>query len=402
MSRPMIQVFKPSLGEPELDALREIFRSGWVGLGPKTAEFERAVADYVGAPHAVALNSATAALHLACAALGIGPGDEVLVPTITFVSTAHAPAYCGAKPVFVDVDPETLTIDLADAERKVTPRTRAIMPVHYGGHACDMDAVWDFAERNDLLVIEDAAHAMGAEYLGRRVGGHERSDAVCFSFQAVKNLCVGDGGMITFSRPELLPILSRLRWCGIDKSTWDRTEEVLAEQEGAFGTRRYANYGWYYEIHDLGHKYHMNDIAAAIGLVQLAKLDRMNDRRRRIAGMYDRAFAGAGWLQTPVEPPHTRSAWHNYVIRTPHRDALNLFLRDRGVATGVHYMPIHLQPYYRDRERVSLPVAEQVWTELLTLPLYPDLTDEEVAYVVESVLEFGATLEQDIDERVAA
>ena len=396
-TRPMIQVFKPSLGEEELDALREIFRSGWVGLGPKTAEFERAVAAYVGAPHAVALNSATAALHLACAALGIGPGDEVLVPTITFVSTAHAPGYVGARPIFVDVDPQTLAIDLNDARRRLTPRTRAIMPVHYGGHPCDMNAVWAFAAEHNLLVIEDAAHAMGADYDGKRIGNVDRSDAVCFSFQAVKNLCVGDGGMITFKRPELLPTINRMRWCGIDKSTWDRTESILADQ--AEGTRRYANYGWYYEIHELGHKYHMNDIAAAIGLVQLGKLDAMNARRREIAQAYDRAFAGAGWITTPAEPTHGRSAWHNYVIRTPQRDALNLFLKERSIATGVHYMPIHLQPYYRKQARISLPVAERVWTELLTLPLYPGLTDEEVDYVCESVLSFA---EQTQNTRAAA
>lgn len=379
-----IQVFKPSFGEEELEALREPFETGWIGLGPKTAEFEEKFAAYVGAKYAVGVNSATAALHLACLALGIGPGDEVLVPTMTFVSTAHAPAYCGATPVFVDVEPDTLNISIEDIQRKLTPRTRAIIPVHYGGHACQMDEIGDIAEQHGLFVIEDAAHACGSEYKGRRIGGLERSDAACFSFHAVKNLATADGGMITTNRVEMVRALRQLRWVGIDKSTWDRTEEGLMELET--GTRRYASYGWYYEVHELGYKYHMNDITAAIGLVQLRKLEAANARRREIVEQYQRAFEGVDWIERPVEKEYTRSAWHNYVIKTPYRDALNLYLREKSIATGVHYMPIHLQPYYREQFKVSLPIAERVWTQLLTLPLYPALTDEEVEYVIESTL----------------
>ena len=205
----MIQVFKPSLGDEELEALRDIFASGWIGLGPKTAEFEKRFAEYVGAKHAVAVNSATAALHLACLALGVGPGDEVLVPAITFISTAHAPSYCGATVVFVDVDPQTLIMDVADLKRKITPRTKAIIPVHFGGHAAPMEQIWEIAETHKLLVIEDAAHACGTEYKGKKVGGLDRSHATCFSFHAVKNLATGDGGMITFSRDDLVRKLSR-------------------------------------------------------------------------------------------------------------------------------------------------------------------------------------------------
>jgi perosamine synthetase len=369
----MIQVFRPSLGDDELDALREIFETGWIGLGPKTSEFEEKFATYVGAKYGVGLSSATAALHLACLALGLGAGDEVLVPAITFVSTAHAVAYCGAAPVFVDVEPDTLNIDIEDMERRVTPRTRAVIPVHYGGHACHMDEIWDFADEHGLFVIEDAAHACGSSYKGQRVGGLERSDAACFSFHAVKNLATGDGGMVTTNRVELVNALRKLRWVGIDKSTWDRTEE--AEMELETGTRRYANYGWYYEVHELGYKYHMNDIAAAIGLVQLGKLEPANRRRREIVDQYSRGFTGADWIDCPVEKEYASSAWHNYVIKTDYRDAINLYLKEKKIATGVHYMPVHLQPYYRKRSKVSLPVAESVWTRLLTLPLYPDLDD---------------------------
>jgi perosamine synthetase len=378
----MIQVFKPSLGEEEFEALREIFKTGWIGLGPKTAEFEQKFAAYVGARYAVGMNSATAALHLAMAALGIGPGDEVLVPTITFVSTAHAVMYCGATPVFVDIEPDTLCISLEDAQRKITERTRAIIPVHYGGHPCEMDELYEIVDRHRLIVIEDAAHACGSEYKGQRIGS--LSDATCFSFHAVKNLATADGGMVTTDRVEIVRALKQLRWVGIDKSTWDRTEEGTVELEA--GIRRYASYGWYYEVHDLGYKYHMHDIAAAIGLVQLSKLERANARRREIVERYNRAFEGVDWIERPIEKEYVRSALHNYVIKTPYRDKLNLYLKEKGIATGVHYMPIHLQPFYRKQFKVTLPVAERVWTQLLTLPLYPDLTDDEVDYVIESIL----------------
>lgn len=192
--------------------------------------------------------------------------------------------------------------------------------------------------------------------------------------------------MLTFQDPAHLRKLHQLRWCGIDKSTWERTEDVLAQASGE--TRRYAQYGWYYEIHDLGYKYHMNDISAVIGLEQLKKLPAANARRRELAAAYTAAFADVAWLQTPVEHPYTSSAWHNYVIRVPQRDRLNTYLKENQIATGVHYMPLHLQPYYRQRGRISLPVAERVWQELLTLPLYPALTDEQQAYIIEMVREF--------------
>lgn len=387
MQRQMIQVFKPSLGQEELDALSEIFKIGWIGLGPKTSEFEKRFAGYVGAKFAVAVNSATAALHLACLALEIGPGDEVLVPTMTFVSTAHAPMYCGATTVFVDIDPDTLNIDPKNIESKISPKTKAIIAVHYGGNACLMDEIWDIAKRHDLFVIEDAAHACGGEYKGQKIGGLSRTDFTCFSFQAVKNLPVGDGGMITTNRVEMLPVLNKLRWCGIDKSTWDRTEEIAMEQQS--GIRRFAKYGWYYEVHELGYKYHMNDIAAVIGLEQLKKLEAGNQRRRHIVSKYNEAFQGIPWIECIVEKEYSTSACHNYVIKTPYRDLLNIYLKDRGIATGVHYMPIHLQPYYRKLSKTSYPNAEHVWTQLLTLPLYPDMSEDDVIYIIDEVRRFS-------------
>ena len=370
----MIPVFRPSFGQEELDALREPFESGWIGLGPKTEEFETAFAEYVGAEHAVAVNSATAALHLALVASGIGPGDEVLVPTVTFISTALAVSYCGATPVFVDVTADTLNISVFDMVRKATDRTRAVIPVHYGGHPCAMEAIWLAARQHGLKVIEDAAHACGSQYRGSLIGGL-KSKATCFSFHAVKNLATGDGGMVTTNDEKLANRLRRLRWCGIDKSTWDRTA-------------RAQTYGWYYEVHEIGYKCHMNDIAAAIGLVQLGKLEAANERRRQIVARYNEAFEGVGWIVRPVEARHVKSSCHNYVIKTARRNDLHVYLKRHGIATGVHYMPLHLQPCYY-KWHVELPVAEAVWTKLLTLPVYPDLTDEEHYYIVERVLEFG-------------
>lgn len=386
MAEQMIQVFRPSLGEDELRAVSEVFESGWIGLGPKTAEFERRFAEFVGAKHAVAVNSATAALHLACLVCGVGPGDEVLVPTVTFVSTAHAALYCGAEAVFADIDPRTLSVDPADLERRITAKTRAVIPVHFGGHPCRMDEIHALAARHNLAVIEDAAHAAGSTYRGRPIGGLPGTDLTCFSFQAVKNLPVGDGGMIVTDRDELVPRLRRLRWCGIDKSTWDRTEDVVHEVE--HGTRSYARYGWYYEVNELGFKYHMNDIAAAIGLVQLGKLPAANERRREIAQRYTEAFREVDEIRCPAEEPFSRSSWHNFVIQTAERDALNLFLRDRNIASGVHYLPIHLQPFYRRRSETVLPVAEDVWRRILTLPLYPGMSDADVERVIGAVLDF--------------
>jgi len=247
-----------------------------------------------------------------------------------------------------------------------------------------MDRLREIARQHDLILIDDAAHACGSEYSGRKVGS--LGDTTCFSFHAVKNLTTGDGGMITTNRLDLYRILQRLRWVGIDKSTWDRTEVALMELET--GTRRYASYGWYYEVLELGFKCHMNDIAAVIGLAQLAKLDAANARRGEIVARYNDALGGLDWIQIPVLKENVKSAHHNYVIQTPYRDRLHLFLREKGIASGVHYMPVHLQPYYRIRFKATVPVTETVWPRLLTLPLYPALTDDQVEYVIESICEF--------------
>lgn len=363
----MIQVFKPCMDQEEIDAVAEVLRSGWIGLGPKTAEFEKRFAEYVGAKYASGLNSCTAALDLAMKLLDVNHGHEVIVPTMTFVSTAHVVAYNLATPVFADVDPTTLSIDLEDVRRKITSRTRAIIPVHYSGRPADLDALREVA--GSIPIIEDCAHAAGARYKGRHVGSI--AEMGCFSFHAVKNLAMGDGGALTTNNEEWLLRCKRLRWLGIDKGTWDRT--------GAD-----KSYWWQYLVDEVGLKCHMNDIMAAIGLVQLRKLDRLNARRREIAGRYTEAFSQYDYLETPPsDDAHYQSSWHIYCLKGPNRDDLCSYLQEQGIATGVHYTPIHTYSCYGNR--ATLPKAEAVFKRIFSLPMYPDMTEADVQRVIESI-----------------
>lgn len=382
MKQSFIPVFAPNYGQEEIDAVTSVLTSGWIGLGPKTEEFETRFARYVDAPYAVAVNSATAALHLSLLAAGVGPGDEVIVPSLTFVSTAHAVLYVGATPVFTDIDEDTLCSSPKDTKRKITKRTRAIIPVHYGGHPADLDELAVLAKAHNLVVIEDASHACGSIYHGRKIGSI--SPFTCFSFHAVKNLATGDGGMITVHDKKIANHLRRLRWVGINKDTWDRLEEVSET-----GRDSHRVYGWYYEVEELGYKCHMNDIAAALGVVQLSKLNSSNAKRRELGARYTTALAKLPDIRCPSVHPGVVSAQHNYVIRAKNRDKLHLYLRDRGISSGVHYMPIHLHPYYRKLyPKVHLPVTQRVWKDLLTLPLFPTLSKKDQDAVISAIREF--------------
>lgn len=377
----MISLFKPMLGQEELDALKPIFESGWIGLGPKTAEFEEKFAEYIGTKYAVGVNSATAALDLSLKLLNIGYGDQVIVPTITFVSTAHVVAYNLATPIFVDVD-ENLSIDIEDVRRKITPRTRAIIPVHYSGRPVDMDRLKEVA--GHIPIVEDAAHACGSIYKGKRCGN--LGFLGCFSFHAVKNLAMGDGGAITMNNEELYERAKKLRWLGIDKGTWDRTD----------GNK---SYWWEYDVSEIGLKCHMNDISASIGLVQLYKLYGMNFRRGQIAQMYANKLRKIQQVVIPnldttetvvsnssMDTSDDSSCWHIYCIKCRHRDALSVHLKERGIMTGVHYKPIHLYGCYGNVP--SLPNSERYFKQILSLPIHPLLTDEEVNTVIEEIKDF--------------
>ncbi|MBI4438888.1 DegT/DnrJ/EryC1/StrS family aminotransferase [Candidatus Woesearchaeota archaeon] len=376
----MIPVFKPDLGEEELSEIKKVFDSHWVGLGPKTREFENQFANYIGSKFAVGTNSATAALHLAVASLGLGSG-EIIVPAITFASTAHAAVYCNSIPVLCDVNPETLCMDIDDLRKKITPMTKAIIPVHLGGHPCDMKEINELAEDKGITVIEDAANATGASYNGKMVG--TLGKAACFSFHAVKNMTTGEGGMITTDDETLAKRLYRLRWVGINKDTWNRAYVS-------------AKYSWYYEITELGWKYHLNDIPAAIGIAQLRKLERLNGLRRGVVEMYNDAFGGLGWASVPAERPYVKHAYWLYILRVNDardRDKLISHLAERDIATSVHFMPVHLHPYYRDFYaskgiKVSAPVAEREWQRMVTLPLFPSMTESEISQVIDGVRSF--------------
>lgn len=372
----------PSIDEQEEQAVLEVLRSGWLTTGPKVKQFEAEFAAYTGAAHAVAVNSCTAAMHLVLAAWGVGQGDEVITTPLTFCATIEAIEYVGATPVLVDIDPTTANIDPNRIEDALTPRTRTILPVHYGGLPCEMDAIMDIASRHHLLVLEDAAHAAGAEYKGRKIGsiGH----ATAFSFYATKNLTTGEGGMITTDDPEFADRCRTLSLHGISRDAWKRYM--------AAGT-------WYYEVQTLGFKYNMPDVLAAIGICQLRKLDAMNARRQQIAAQYHHAFHEMDFL-TPFPPklPTDRThVWHLYTILL-NLDALRIDraqfieeLKARNIGTSVHFIPIHYHPHYRRYgwRRGDFPNAEFYYERTISLPLYPSMSDKDVADVIEAVSDVG-------------
>jgi dTDP-4-amino-4,6-dideoxygalactose transaminase len=375
----------PSIGEEEIAEVIDSLRSGWITTGPKVKRFEEEFAQYIGCEHAIAVNSCTAALHIALTALGVGPGDEVIVPTLTFCSTANVVVHLGARPVLVDVG-EDFNVQPHAVERAVTSRTKAIVPVHYSGQACDLAPVYEIARRRNLSVIEDAAHAVGAEYGHRKIGaGHEaqvfglENHVVCFSFYATKNLATGEGGMIVTSGSHLAERMRRLSLHGMSRDAW----------------KRYTGSGsWYYEVLEAGYKDNMTDVQAAIGIHQLKKLDGFIKTRARYAALYNEAFADVPEIETPRVHPGRKHAWHLYVIRlaldrlTIDRAAFIEELRARNIGTSVHFIPVHLHPYYRDRfgyGRGDLKQAESLYDRIVSLPLYPGMTVEDVHEVIGAV-----------------
>lgn len=366
----MINVFKPYLWDEEINAVAEVMRSGWVAMGPKVEEFEKRFAEYVGSEYALAMNSATAALHLAAIVCDL-EGKEVITTPMTFVSSNHAILYNQGIPVFTDIERDTLNISASEIAKNITPKTWAIIPVHYGWQSCDMDAIMELARKHNLKVIEDCAHATGGKYKWKMLG--TIGDMWCFSFHGVKNITTGDGGMLVTNNKEYYEKIKKLRWVGMDKDTHDR------EKGG--------QYAWYYNIDCLGYKYHMNDINAAIWIEQLKKLPFTNGRRKQITEMYNEWLKGIDWIELPVLRDYAESAHHNYVIKTPYRNELNEYLAKLEISTGVHYIPNNFYDMYKQYGNPT-PIAHEVWEKVLTLPLYPSLSDEDVALVIASIRKF--------------
>jgi len=367
---------RPDIGEAEIDAVARAMRSGWVTTGPETKAFEQEFAAYLGGGvQAIAVNSATAGLHLALEAIGIGPGDEVIAPTLTFTATVEVVRYLGADAVLVDVDPVTLNIDPARIEAAITPRTRAIVPVHYGGLACDMGAIFAIAQRHGLHVVEDAAHALPATFQGALVG-QLASAATVFSFYANKTITTGEGGMVVTRDEALAARMRVMRLHGISRDAFDR-----------FSSRTPA---WYYEIVAPGFKYNMGDMAGALGRVQLARLPAFVQRRAQLAARYLTELQDLP-LVLPAQPPTGDThAWHLFVLRLSDaacvtRDAVIEALAAAGIGTSVHYVPLHRQPYWRDRYGLTpaqFPVADAAYQRMFSIPLFTAMSDEEQGRVI--------------------
>jgi UDP-4-amino-4,6-dideoxy-N-acetyl-beta-L-altrosamine transaminase len=370
------------IDEEDIKAVVEVLRSDWITQGPKIAEFEEKFANYCGSKYAVAVSSGTAALHIACLAAGIKSGDEVITSPITFVASSNCILYCGAKPVFADIQPDTFNIDPEEIQSKITEKTKAIIPVHFAGHPVEMEEISQIAKQNNLLIIEDACHALGAQWKDssgkwQKIGNCSHSDMAIFSFHPVKHITTGEGGMVTTNSEELYERLKLFRTHGITKDP-----KRLKENHGP----------WYYEMHQLGYNYRITDFQCALGIKQLEKLDDFIKRRRQIATLYNKDLGDMEEIITPQERKDVRSSYHLYVIqlnlerlKATRKDIFENLKKER-IGVQVHYIPVHLQPYYQktlNYKKGDLPKAEKYYERTITLPLFPKMTDSEVERVVE-------------------
>ena len=376
MSTSFIPFARPDIGEEEINAVAHAMRSGWVTTGPETRAFEQEFADFIGGDvQAIAVNSATAGLHLALEAIGIGPGDEVIAPTLTFTATTEVIRYLGADPVLVDCDPVTLNIDVRKIEAAITLKTKAIMPVHYGGLACDMQAIFAIAKKHNLRVIEDAAHALPTTYQGQMVG-QLQSDAAVFSFYANKTMTTGEGGMVITKNADLAARMKIMRLHGISRDAFDR-----------FTSKTPA---WYYEIVAPGFKYNMTDMAGALGRVQLKRLPAFLARRQQLAQRYLEALQSLPLILPADAPAGDIHSWHLFVLRlnehtTLTRDEVIQQLSDAGIGTSVHYVPLHRQPYWRDRYQLTpemFPEADRAYQRMFSIPLFTAMSNEEQERII--------------------
>lgn len=368
----MIPYGKQTIDQDDIQAVVDVLKSDFLTTGPKIAEFEQTVADYVGAKYAVAISNGTSALHAACFAAGIGPGDEVITTPLTFAASANCVLYCGGTPVFADVDPKTYNIDPEDIRRKITDRTKAIIAVHLAGQPCDMDAIHSIAHEYGLIVIEDGAHALGSVYKGKKVGS--LSDMTTFSFHPVKPITTGEGGMIVTDNEEFYKKMALFRSHGIT-----RDDSMMTRNDGP----------WFYQQFDLGYNYRITDIQCALGCSQMKKLDRFLARRKEIVARYKEAFADCDNIITPYQLSDTESGWHLYIVQVKNCDRRQVFeaMREKGIGVNVHYIPVYMHPYYQEHgyENVHCANAEEIYSHIISLPLYPGLTSEQQDYVIDTL-----------------
>jgi perosamine synthetase len=374
----MIPYGKQSIDKDDIKAVVEVLSSDWLTTGPKVPEFESAIAKYVGAKFAVAVCNGTAALHAAMFALDIGPGDEVIVPPMTFVSTANCIVFQGGTPVFSDIDPDTLLIDPALIEEKITPRTKAIIAVDYAGQPCNYDSLRNIAEKHGIYLIADACHALGAKYKDKMVGS--LADMTIFSFHPVKHITTGEGGMVVTDNEELSARIRLFRNHGIATDYKQRDKQST----------------WFYEMSELGYNYRITDFQCALGLSQLKKLPKTLEIRRKIASRYDDVFASMPTIRPLALEKHVLHAYHLYVVKLDfeaigsNRASLFHKLRNKGVGANVHYIPVHLQPYYRKHFGTHsglCPVTEKAYEKILSIPLFPGMTDEDINRVIAVISE---------------
>ncbi|MBD8025404.1 UDP-4-amino-4,6-dideoxy-N-acetyl-beta-L-altrosamine transaminase [Ureibacillus sp. Re31] len=367
---------KQYLDEEDIETVIKVLKGDYLTTGPSIKEFEKTVANYVGSKYAVAFSNGTAALHGACFAAGITVGDEVITTPITFAASANCIRYVGGTVVFADIDEETYNIDHKEIEKKITDKTKAIIPVHFTGQPVNLDAIHSIAEKHDLIVIEDAAHALGASYKGKKVGA--LSDMTMFSFHPVKHVTTGEGGIITTNNENYYQKLVQFRSHGIT-----RDKELLEENHGP----------WYYDMQFLGFNYRMTDIQAALGVSQMKKLDKFIERRKEIVKKYNEAFAEIPEIVMPYQSPDSDSSWHLYILKlnlnnlTNNRKEIFEKLIDLNIGVNVHYIPVHTLMYYQQLgyKKGSLPKAEALYEEIITLPLFPKMTNEDIFDVIEAV-----------------
>ncbi len=388
---------RQSIDDDDIAAVVEVLKSKFITQGSKIGEFESALCDTLEASYAVAVNSGTSALHVACLAAGIGPGDEVITSPNTFVASANCVVYCGGKPVFVDIDPGTYNISPCEIEKKISKHTKGMIPVHFAGQSCDMEAIYEIAKAGEkkyghkIYIIEDACHALGSHYRETKVGSCAYSDMTILSFHPVKHITTGEGGAVLTNDKELQQKLSCLRTHGVtsDPQEFSYKEDAFEKKEGTSGEP--VKKQWYYEQNCLGYNYRITDIQCALGISQLKKLGRFCQRRREIVDQYNTAFKDVDWLTIPLEESFCESNFHLYVLQFDFekigisRGNVVAQLKAKGIQTQVHYIPVYTQPFYRKNFKMNwgkCPQAEQYYKKCLSIPLFPALSDEDVKKVV--------------------